>query len=330
MQMRAARYRGTGGTEVIGFDDVPMPVPGPREILVQVRASGLNRADILQRLGRYPAPAGWPDDIPGMEYAGVVEQAGLEVQRWSRGDRVMGLVGGGAHARYVAVHEAEALPIPEHLDDAAAAAIPEAFLTGWDALIRRARLSRGERVLLHAVASGVGTATVQLCRLLGIVAIGTSRSAEKLKRVAALGLAQGIDTRAQSFREALHEPVHAVLDVLGGPALPDNLAVLHPRGRLVLLGFLLGSKTEADLGMVLRKRLEIIGTTMRARSLEERIPLLREFESKVLPHFVPRAPGQEPDLHPVVDRVLPMSELARAHEVMESNETFGKVVLVWE
>lgn len=330
MQMRAARYRGAGGTEVIVFDDVAMPVPGSREILVRVRAAGLNRADILQRAGHYPAPPGWPADIPGMEYAGVVEQTGADVQRWRPGDRVMGLVGGGAHARYVVVHEEEALPIPAQLDDASAAAIPEAFLTGWDALVYRARLSRSERVLLHSVASGVGTATVQLCRLLGIVAIGTSRSADKLARLQAFGLAQGIDTRTHSFREALREPVHAVIDTLGGPVFPDNLAVLLPRGRLVILGFLLGSKTEADLAMVLRKRLEIIGTTMRARTLEERIPLLREFEAKVLPHFVPRAPGEEPELKPVVDRVIPMTALAQAHDAMERNETFGKVVLVWE
>lgn len=328
--LRAPRYRGAGGTEVISFDSLPVPRPGASEILVQVRASALNRADILQRKGHYPAPPGWPADIPGLEYTGRVEQVGSEVQRWRVGDRVMGLVGGGGQAQYVVVHEQEALPVPPHLDDVAAAAIPEAFLTAWDALVYRARVAPGERVLLHAAASGVGTAAVQLCRMLQVVAIGTSRSAAKLERLVPLGLAQGVDTSAGSFRNALEEPVHAVIDTLGGPAFADNLAVLHPRGRLVMLGFLLGSRTDADLAVILRQRLEVIGSTMRPRTLDERIPLIREFEQRVLPRFTPKTPGAEPELMPVVDRVLPMTELARAHEAMESNETFGKVVLEWE
>lgn len=328
--LRAPRYRGAGGTEVISFDTFPMPAPGAGEVLVQVRASALNRADILQRKGHYPAPPGWPADIPGLEYAGRVEQVGSAVRRWRVGDRVMGLVGGGGQAQYVVVHEQEALPVPPDLDDVAAAAIPEAFLTAWDALVHRARVAAGERVLLHAAASGVGTAAVQLCRLLQAVAIGTSRHAGKLERLLPLGLAQGIDTSAGSFRKALQEPVHAVIDTLGGPAFSDNLAVLYPRGRLVMLGFLLGSRSDADLAVILRHRLEVIGSTMRPRTLDERIPLIREFEQQVLPHFTPKTPGAVPELVPVVDRVLPMTELARAHEAMESNETIGKVVLVWE
>jgi putative PIG3 family NAD(P)H quinone oxidoreductase len=327
--MRAAWFAGAGGPEVIEFRDVPRPAPGPGEMRVRVAAAGLNRADLLQRRGAYPAPPGWPAEIPGLEYAGTVESVGAGVTRWRAGDRVMGLVGGGGMAEAVVVHETEALAVPAPLELTDAAAIPEAFLTAYDALVHRARLARGERVLLHAAASGVGTAAVQLCRMLGVQAVGTSRSAEKLARLAALGLDEAVDTSRTGFREQLREPVDAVIDVLGGPAFADNLAVLRPRGRLVLLGFLLGSRTDADLGAVLRHRLEIIGSAMRSRPLAERAPLVAEFAARVLPGFSPGADGTPPVLVPVVDRVLPMTELAAAHRLMERNETFGKLVLRW-
>jgi putative PIG3 family NAD(P)H quinone oxidoreductase len=327
--MRAAWFAGAGGPEVIEFREVPRPVPGPGEVAVRVAAAGLNRADLLQRRGVYPAPAGWPAEIPGLEYAGTVESVGAGVTRWRSGDRVMGLVGGGGMAEAVVVREAEAIPVPAHLPLDVAAAIPEAFLTAYDALVLRARLARGDRVLLHAAASGVGTAAVQLCRMLGVHAVGTSRSADKLARLAALGLEEAIDTSRGSFRDQLREPVEAVVDVLGGPAFADNLAVLRPRGRLVLLGFLLGSRSEVDLGVVLRHRLEIIGSAMRSRPSAERVPLVAQFVAQVLPGFSGLADGTPPALVPVVDQVLPMSELGAAHRLMERNETFGKLVLRW-
>jgi len=327
--MRAVWNAGAGDVDVIEIRDVPLPEPGPGEIRVRVVASALNRADLLQRRGAYPAPAGWPAEIPGLEYAGTVEAIGEGVMSWTVGDRVMGLVGGGGMAGAVVVHEAEAMPVPAHLELIEAAAIPEAFLTAFDALVHRARLVRGERVLLHAAASGVGTAAVQLCRMLGVHAVGTSRSAAKLARLAVLGLEEAIDTSRGGFRAQLREPVHAVIDVLGGPALSDNLAVLRPRGRLVMLGFLLGSRTDADLSLVLRHRLELVGTVMRSRSLAERVPLVAEFVARVIPAFAPGADGAAPALVPVVDQVLPMTEIQTAHRLMERNETFGKLVLRW-
>ncbi|HEX5634663.1 MAG TPA: NAD(P)H-quinone oxidoreductase [Gemmatimonadales bacterium] len=325
--MRAAWFNGAGAPDVIEFRDVPRPTVRPLEVLVRVEAAGLNRADLLQRRGAYAAPEGSPREIPGLEYAGVVTDTGAQVTRWKAGDRVMGLVGGGAMAEYVVVREFETLPVPPHLSSVEAAAIPEAFLTAFDALVHRARLARGERVLWHAAASGVGTAAVQLCRHLGFHCVGTSRSAGKLARLAEYGLVEAIDTSARGFREQLASPVHAVVDSLGGPALADNLAVLHPRGRLVVLGLLLGGKAEIDLGLVLRKRLEIVGTAMRSRAFAERVPLLTEFAERILPAFTP-AQGREA-LVPVVDRVFPMAELAQAHELMERNETFGKVIVSW-
>ena len=325
--MRAAIFAGTGGPEVITIGQVPKPEVHPAHIRVRVHASGVNRADLIQRRGHYAAPPGWPADIPGLEYAGEVE-AVRGTTRWKVGDRVMGLVGGGAQAELVTVHEDEALPIPEGLSYAEAAAIPEAFLTAFDALVIRGRLAAGERTLIHAVGSGLGTAAIQIAKHLGATVLGTSRSADKLARATLYGLDVGIDTSRGSFREAVGEPVHVILDVLGGPAFADNLAALAPRGRLVLLGFLAGGQASADLGPILRNRLEVIGSVMRTRRLEERAPLVRAFAERILPLFDQRIEHAAP-LRPVVERTYPMTELAEAHRVLERNETFGKVVVTW-
>jgi NADPH2:quinone reductase len=325
--MRAIVYQGAGGPEVIAIGDVPKPEVRPEHIRVRVHAAGLNRADLLQRRGQYAAPPGWPADIPGLEYAGEVE-AVRGASKWKVGDRVMGLVGGGAQAELVTVHEDEALAIPDGLSYAEAAAIPEVFLTAFDALVTRGRVAPGERVLIHAVGSGVGTAAAQIAKHLGATVLGTSRSADKLARATVYGLDTGIDTSRTGFRDAVGDPVDVVLDVLGGPAFADNLAVLAPRGRLVLLGFLAGSRTTSDLGPVLRKRLEIIGSVMRTRGLEERRELVRAFTERMLPLFDQRIEHSAP-LRPVLERSYPMTELAEAHRAIESNETFGKVVVAW-
>ncbi len=308
--MRAVIYAGAGGPEVISFGEVPNPEVQPGHIRVRVHAAGLNRADLLQRRGNYPAPKGWPANIPGLEYAGEVE-AVRGGSRWKVGDRVMGLVGGGHRPRWSWCIEDEALPVPDGLSYAEAAAIPEAFLTAYDALVTRARLAPGERVLIHAVGSGLGTAAAQIAHHFGATVLGTSRSAGKLARAAVYGLDHGIDTSSGSFRDRVGEPVHVILDVLGGPAFNDNLAVLAPRGRLVMLGHLAGGRSaDADLGPILRKRLEVIGTVMRTRSVEERIPLVREFTERMIPLFDQRIEHAAP-LRPVVERVFPIRSWRR-------------------
>ncbi|MEP6689328.1 MAG: NAD(P)H-quinone oxidoreductase [Gemmatimonadales bacterium] len=325
--MRAVIYTGPGGPEVIQIGEVPKPEVRPEHIRVRAHAAGLNRADLIQRRGQYAAPPGWPADIPGLEYAGEVE-AVRGTSKWKVGDRVMGLVGGGAMAELVVVHQDEALPIPADLPYAEAAAIPEAFLTAYDALVVRGRLVAGERVLIHAVGSGLGTAAAQIAKHLGATVLGTSRSAGKLARATVYGLDVGIDTSHSGFRDAVGQPVDVVLDVLGGPAFADNLHVLAPRGRLVLLGFLAGGRFTGDLGPILRKRLEVIGTMMRTRGPDERAPLVRAFAERMLPLFDHRVEHAAP-LRPVVERVYPMTELAEAHRALEANETFGKVVVTW-
>ena len=324
--MKAVILTGAGGPEVLSIGDVPKPEVKPGYIRVLVRAAGLNRADLLQRRGQYPAPPGWPADIAGIEYSGEVE-AVRDTTRWKVGDRVMGLVGGGAQAELLTVHADEALAIPAGLGFAEAAAIPEVFLTAYDALVTRGRLQSNERVLIHAVGSGLGTAAVQIARHLGATVIGTSRSADKLARALVYGLDTGIDTSATPFRDALTEPVNVILDSIGGPAFGDNLAVLAPRGRLVLLGFLAGSRVTADLGPMIRNRLEVIGTAMRVRTLEERAALIANFSERMLPLFERR--DQSPSLRPVLHATYPMTRVAEAHRVMEANETFGKVVVEW-
>jgi NADPH:quinone reductase-like Zn-dependent oxidoreductase len=236
----------------------------------------------------------------------------------------MGLVGGGAHAQMVVVHQDEVLAIPEGMSFTDAAAIPEAFLTAWDALHLRGRLAPGERVLIHAVASGVGTAATQVAQVLGAGAVlGTSRTAAKLERAREYGLDVPILSSAGSLAAAVGDPVHVILDVFGGAVLNEHLSLLAPRGRLILLGFLQGSSATVDLNPLLRKRLEVIGTVMRTRVREERVELFTMFEREFLPHFVAgRARA-------VVGAILPMADIARAHEAMEKDETFGKVVLVW-
>jgi len=325
--MKAILYTAPGDTGVIQLRDVTTPVPGARQIRVRVHAAGLNRADILQRKGRYPAPPGWPADIPGLEYAGAVESLGPDATRWKIGDRVMGLVGGGAQAEFVVVHEDEAIAIPDHLSFSEAAAIPEAFLTAWDALVTRGRLQAGERVLIHAVGSGVGTAAVQLAKRIGAITAGTSRNADKLARAVELGLDEGIDTSSAGVpARATSAAFNVIIDVLGGPAFAANLEALAPRGRLVMLGFLQGPKADVSLEPILRKRLEVIGSVMRTRLLEERIPLVRDFAERVVPMF---APGTSPVVRPIIGAIFPMREIAAAHAAMERDENFGKLVLVW-
>jgi NADPH2:quinone reductase len=309
---------------------------------------GLNRADVLQRMGRYPAPPGSPADIPGLEYAGEVAALGPPAAgtaaRWRIGERVMGLVGGGACAEFLVAHAATAIAVPDTWPGipaagappagpatdplVLAAAVPEVFLTAFDALVLQLGLRAGETVLIHAVSSGVGTAAVQLARAVGARTIGTSRSAAKLDRARPLGLDVGVDTSRDDFvavvrRETGGRGVEVVLDLVGGPVLDGNLHALAVRGRMIVVGLTAGRSAPLDLGTVLGRRLTIVGTTLRSRALEEKAALAEAFAREVLPLF---AAGR---LRPVLDRALPMTSVADAHREMEANAHFGKLVLVW-
>ena len=324
--MKAIVITRFGGPEVLELREVPSPSPSRGEVRVRVRATAVNRADLLQRMGAYPAPPGAPKDIPGLEYAGEVDALGADVTELAVGDRVFGLVGGGAYAEQVVVHAREAVRMPASLSFAAAAAIPEAFITAYDAMVTRGRLASGERVLISAVGSGVGTAAVQLVRALGGQSVGTARTEDKLERARALGLDEGIVPKGASFADAVRERtngegVELVLELVGGAYVAEDLACVRAKGRVVLVGMIAGNRAEIDLGLLLRKRIELSGTVLRARPIEEKIAAARTFERHVVPLF---ASGK---LVSVVDRSFPLGEASRAHELVASNETFGKVVL---
>ncbi|HXN76187.1 MAG TPA: NAD(P)H-quinone oxidoreductase [Gemmatimonadaceae bacterium] len=326
--MKAVIITRPGGPEVLEIQERPKPEPGVGQIRVRVRASALNRADLMQREGNYPVPPGVPADMPGMEYAGEVDAVGQSTSLWKIGDRVMGIIGGGGHAEYLCAHEREAIPIPKALSWEDAAAIPEVFLTAYDALFTRLGLRTGETVLIHAVGSGVGTAAVQIARVVGARVIGTARSPNKLERAKKLGLDVAIDAShgdwvAQVEAAVGAERVHAVLDLVGGPYFEGNLRVLALRGRIVEVGLTAGATTPFNIGTLLRKRLTIVGTMLRSRDPEEKIALARDFSERVVPLF------DAGRLQPIVDRVFSFHEIRAAHELMKSNATFGKIVLSW-
>jgi putative PIG3 family NAD(P)H quinone oxidoreductase len=327
--MKAVIITRPGGPEVLEVQERPKPEAGVGQIRVRVHASALNRADLMQREGNYPVPPGVPADIAGMEYVGEVDALGPLASLWKVGDRVMGIIGGAGHAELLCVHEREAIPLPRGLSWEEAAAIPEAFLTAYDALFRQVDLRMGETVLIHAVASGVGTAGLQLARAGGARVVGTSRSAAKLERAKELGLDVAVDASKGNWVETIStmiggEQVHVILDLVGGSYLDGNLRVLARRGRLIIVGLTAGSRAELDMGIVLRKRLKMIGTVLRARSIEEKIALARDASAHLIPLF------DTGKLRPVVDSVFSFGEIRAAHELMHSNQTFGKIVLRWE
>jgi putative PIG3 family NAD(P)H quinone oxidoreductase len=329
--MRAVVITQPGGPEVLSVRDVPdLPQPGADQVLVRVHAAGINRADILQRRGRYPAPAGAPKDIPGLEIAGEVAAVGPAVIRWKPGRRVMGIAGGGAQAEYLLAPEG-AMSEADSMDWVEAAALPEVFITAHDALFTQLGLQLGETVLIHAAASGVGTAAVQLAHAAGCLVFGTSRTAEKLERVRALGLDEAITVpgdKPDSFADQILEAtgglgVNVIVDLVGAPYFAANLKALAPLGRLICVGLTAGAEAKIDLGLVLRKRLRIFGTMLRGRSAAEKAAAVRRFEEHVLP--LVRC-GM---LKPVIDSTFKADEIAAAHRRLEGNETFGKVIVTF-
>ncbi len=325
--MKAIVITRHGGSEVLEVREVPIPEPGGAGVRVRVRACGLNRADLMQCRGYYPAPKDAPADIPGLEYAGEIDALGPDVVGpFAVGDRVFGIVSGGGQAEYVVTHERMVVPIPANLDFEQAAAVPEVFITAHDALEARARLQPGESVLIHAVGSGVGTAALQLAHTMGCVVFGTSRSPEKLKRAAALGLDHGIDSAVDDFaevvlRETGKQGVNAVIDLIGAPVFEGNIKALTTCGRLVVVGLLGGGTGTVDFSALLRKRLHVVGTTLRARPIEEKIAATRAFADRVVPWL------QRGLVCPVIDRVFAFDDVRSAQQRLEANLGFGKVVL---
>jgi putative PIG3 family NAD(P)H quinone oxidoreductase len=326
----AVVFRGAGGADVIGLGETEVPEPGPGEVQVEIAAAGVNRADVLQRQGFYPAPPGAPADVPGLELAGRVVARGPGAVLWPVGAEVMAITGGGAMARRITLHERALVPVPAGVPLVEAAAIPEVFFTAWDALVRQARLGAGETVLIHAAASGIGTAAIQIARATGARPLGTGRQRAKLARLAELGLpaADAIEVEGARFAAAVAERTggrgaEVVLDCIGAAYFEENVRALAPRGRMVMLGALGGATGTAPIGMMLGKRVTVMGSVLRARPLEDKIELAREVAARVVPLF------ERGLLRPVIDQILPMTACADAHARMEANENVGKLVLRW-
>lgn len=325
--MKAIVISKLGGPEALEVREVETPEPQGEQVRIKVRAAGLNRADLMQARGSYPAPPGAPADIPGLEYAGVIDKLGPDVTEPLKvGDRVFGIVGGGGQAEYVVSHQRLVVPIPSNLDFEQAAAVPEVFLTAHDALETQGGLKPGQRVLIHAVGSGVGSAAIQLAHAMGCVVLGTSRTAEKLERAKALGLDVGIHSNSEDFADAVRRQtqgkgVDLVIDFLGAPALAGNIAALAPCGRLVLVGLLGGGTAALDMTTLLRKRISVVGTTLRARPLEEKIAVTRRFADRVVPWL------ERGLVRPIIDRTFPLDDIRAAQTRLESNHGFGKIIL---
>ena len=326
--MKAVFIKEFGGPENLEIREVPDPGrAGSQELLVRVKAAGLNRADLLQRRGLYPPPEGFSPNIPGLEFAGEVVEIGPAVGTIKAGDRVFGITAGEAQAEYLLIDQRLAAIIPPRLSYKEAGAVPEAFITAYDAVFAQARLQNSESLLIHAVGSGVGLAALQLAEAKSIRVFGTSRTKEKLDRCREYGLDEAILLAdGPEFAETVRQKtcgqgVNVVLDLVGGGYFDQNLRSLAVKGRLMLVGLTSGSKAEFNLGLALSKRITVIGTILRARPAEEKAEAVRTFALDIVPLFESGA------VRPVIDRVFGVADVREAHEYLESNESFGKVVL---
>lgn len=324
--MRAVVIPKYGDADVLELREIADPEPGPDQVLVEVVASAMNRADLLQRAGQYPAPGPKPlFEIPGLEFSGRVGSVGSQVERWSIGDEVMGIVSGGAMAEKVVTHERMLQSVPEDIDLADAAAIPEVFMTAHDALVTQGGLTSGGRALVHAGGSGVGTASIQIVKAIGAqVAVTCSRN--KVDPCHELGADLVVDYNEQDFVEEIalwtqDQGVDVVLDVIGGDYLAKNLQCLKIQGRIIQVGAMGGPVASFALGALLPKRASLIGTVLRSRPIEQKIEANQRFVAELLPRF------EDGSLKPVIDSRYPLADIAAAHTYMETNANIGKILI---
>jgi putative PIG3 family NAD(P)H quinone oxidoreductase len=322
--MRAIVLDSHGGPEVLVLREVPDTIPGPEEVIVEIASTAVNRADVLQRMGRYPGPP-MAHEVPGLELAGRVVGRGERASRWELGDAVMGIVAGGAYAERIAVHERQLMAVPASLPLADAGSVPEVWITAWDALVAQGGLTPGRTALVHAGASGVGTAAIQLCRAIG-ARVAVTCSTAKVEACTALGADLVVDHTSEDFVARTKEltggrGADVVLDVVGGDYLARNLDALAVGGSIVQVGVMADAMATFPLGLLLPKRARIIGTVLRARPLEEKIATTAEFARQVLPLF------DQGRCAPVIDRRFPLERVGDAHRHMEANANVGKIVL---
>jgi putative PIG3 family NAD(P)H quinone oxidoreductase len=323
--MKAVVLREHGGPEVLQIEDVPSPIFGAEDILVSVASTALNRADLLQRMGFYPNPFPQGPEIPGLEFAGTVKAVGERVTAWNVGDKVMGIVSGGAYAEELVLHERQAMAVPAGMSLHDAAAIPEVFITAWDALVVQGGLTSGRWAMVHAGASGVGTAAIQICKAIGARIIVTCSSG-KVQSCKDLGADVVVDYTTQDFVEEAQRAtngsgVDVILDVIGGDYVERNVASLAVKGHIIQVGVMAGKPLPFNVGLLLGKRASITGTVLRARPLDEKIAITQRFVAEMLPLFDTGA------LKPVIDSSYPIADIAKGHQFMASNGNVGKIVI---
>jgi putative PIG3 family NAD(P)H quinone oxidoreductase len=322
--MKAITIPQYGGPEVLTLAEVADPVPGPDEIRVKVQHSALNRADTLQRRGAYPDPVVREVEIPGLEYSGVVESVGSRVTMWTPGDRVMGIETGACYAELVVTHERQALPVPSTIASDEAAALPEVFLTAWDALVVQGGLTSGRWALVHAGASGVGTAAIQIAKAIG-ARVAVTCSAGKMQACSDLGadlvLERSPADWASALTAAIPNGVDVVLDVIGGAEADRNLMVAKRQGRIIQVGLMGGGQTSVNLGLLLSKRIQWTGTTLRMRPLEQKLDVCQRFIAEMIPMFESGA------MKPIIDSRFALADAAAAHTYMEADANIGKIML---
>ncbi len=324
-RMAAVEITTPGGPEVLQPTTRPVPVPAPGEVLIRVAAAGVNRPDVFQRNGNYPPPPG-ASDLPGLEVAGTIAAVGDAVDRWHVGDPVCALLAGGGYAEYAVAPAPQVLPVPDGLDMIAAAALPETAFTVWTNLVDGGRLAAGETLLVHGGSSGIGTMAIQLGRTLGATVVVTVGSAEKAAACRALGAAHAIDYKRQDFAEAVRQAtdgagVDVILDMVAARYLADNVALLRPGGRLVVIALLGGATAEINLATVMRNRLTVTGSTLRPRTVTEKAAIADALRQRVWP-LIARG-----EIKPLIYKTFPLSEAAAAHALMESSAHIGKIIL---
>ena len=331
--MTAIEIAAPGGPEALRATTRPLPKPGPGEVLIRVRAAGVNRPDVLQRKGGYPPPAG-ASDLPGLEVAGEVVALGPpgppvpDAMRWAVevGDKVTALLAGGGYAEYAAAPAVQCLPVPDGMGWAEAAGLPETFFTVWTNVFQRARLRPGESILVHGGSSGIGTTAIQLAHAFDSVVFATAGSDDKVKACAELGCARAINYRTEDFAEVIRaspaKGVDVILDMVGGPYFAKNLDALNTEGRLVHIAALQGAKVELNIAKMMQKRLTITGSTLRPRSPVEKGLIAAELKARVWPLL---STGR---IKPILYKTFPLAEADKAHALMESGEHIGKIVLI--
>jgi NADPH2:quinone reductase len=324
-EMRAIAISEPGAPEVLQEVTVPIPEPGESEVLIRVHAAGVNRPDVLQRLGTYPVPAD-ADPLPGLEVAGEVAATGANTSRWQSGDKVMALCHGGGYAEYCRVNENHCLPVPANLSMVEAAAIPETYFTVWYNVFMRGGLDAGESLLVHGGSSGIGTTTIQLAKASGATVITTAGTDEKCDFCVDLGADHALNYRTSDWEQRVGEltegkGVDVVLDMVAGPYMQKNINVLGRDGRYIIIAFLKGPKAELDMRRVLGQRLTITGSTLRPQTVAEKAEIAADIENHVLPLLESGA------IRPIIDSTFPLAEAAKAHALMESSQHMGKIVL---